>query len=231
MLDDLVGVIETLKTRIQDHRADLQASETRTRMALIDPLLTALGWDASDPRLVTPEYASNGRADYALLSPDGPPAALVEAKKLGEALEPHRMQMLNYSNASGVAFSGLTDGNHWELYDVFRKDTLDKRRVLELSISDTPKPTSARWNCCCFGGPIWHQESPSRPTSRFHLRQQLPQRQQCRLSISNNLLHPRTMRDGHRSPVFSLDRTGSLRRESAFPTMRKGLFNGGDIYL
>ena len=59
-------------------------------------------------------------------------------KKLGEALEPHRMQMLNYSNASGVAFSGLTDGNHWELYDVFRKDTLDKRRVLELSISDTP---------------------------------------------------------------------------------------------
>ena len=138
MLDDLVGVIETLKTRIQDHRADLQASETRTRMALIDPLLTALGWDTSNPRLVTPEYASNGRADYALLSPDSPPAALVEAKKLGEALEPHRMQMLNYSNASGVAFSGLTDGNHWELYDVFRKDTLDKRRVLELSISDTP---------------------------------------------------------------------------------------------
>ncbi len=138
MLDDLVGVIETLKTRIQDHRADLQASETRTRMALIDPLLTALGWDTSNPRLVTPEYASNGRADYALLSPDGPPAALVEAKKLGEALEPHRMQMLNYSNASGVAFAGLTDGSHWELYDVFRKDTLDKRRVLELSISDTP---------------------------------------------------------------------------------------------
>ena len=138
MLDDLVGVIETLKTRIQDHRADLQASETRTRMALIDPLLTALGWDTSDPRLVTPEYASNGRADYALSSPDGPPAALVEAKKLGEAVEPHRMQMLNYSNASGVAFAGLTDGSHWELYDVFRKDTLDKRRVLELSISDTP---------------------------------------------------------------------------------------------
>ena len=173
MLDDLVGVIETLKTRIQDHRADLQASETRTRMALIDPLLTALGWDTSNPRLVTPEYASNGRADYALLSPDSPPAALVEAKKLGEALEPHRMQMLNYSNASGVAFSGLTDGNHWELYDVFRKDTLDKRRVLELSISDTPahkcalellllwRPNLASGEPIKANGPIGGVEQPN----------------------------------------------------------------------
>ena len=28
------------------------------------------------------------------------------------------MQMLNYSNASGVEYAGLTDGDRWELYDV-----------------------------------------------------------------------------------------------------------------
>ena len=138
MLDELISVIETLKARIATHRSDLQASETRTRMALINPLLTALEWDVSDPGLITPEYASNGRADYALLSDDGKPAALVEAKKLGEVLETHRMQMLNYSNASGVGYAGLTDGNHWELYEVFRKGTLDERRILELSITATP---------------------------------------------------------------------------------------------
>ena len=49
MLDDLVAVIETLKGRIEQHRTTLQSNETRTRMALIDPLLTVLGWDVADP--------------------------------------------------------------------------------------------------------------------------------------------------------------------------------------
>ena len=66
----------------------LRANETRTRMALIDPLLQALGWDVSDPEVVTPEYdVSGARAPTTrLLRPDGKPAAIVEAKHLGEAL-------------------------------------------------------------------------------------------------------------------------------------------------
>ena len=43
LLDDLVGVIETLQGRIVTHGPSLRTSETRTRMALIDPLLNALG--------------------------------------------------------------------------------------------------------------------------------------------------------------------------------------------
>ncbi len=139
MLDDLVGVIETLQQRIRDHGTALRENETRTRMALIDPLLTALGWDVSDPGLVTPEYNVSGRwADYALLGPDGKPAATVEAKKLGESLASHRMQMLNYSNASGVEYAGLTDGDHWELYEVFQRGQLEDRRILDISIANTP---------------------------------------------------------------------------------------------
>ena len=138
MLDDLVATIETLKARIQNHRADLQANETRTRVALIDPLLTVLGWDTSDPGLVTLEYqVGDGRADYALLKPDGGPAATVEAKKLGEAFGSHLMQMLNYSNAAGVEYAGLTDGNRWEMYEVFKRGQLEDRRVLEVTIADS----------------------------------------------------------------------------------------------
>lgn len=55
-LDDLVSVIETLQQRVREHGATLRENETRTRMALIDPLLVALGWDVSDPAVVTPEY-------------------------------------------------------------------------------------------------------------------------------------------------------------------------------
>ena len=136
-LDDLVSVIETLQARIRNHGATLRENETRTRMALIDPLLTALGWDVSDPALVTPEYSVSGRwADYALLRPDGQPAATIEAKKLGESLASHRMQMLNYSNASGVEYAGLTDGDHWELYEVFQRGQLEDRRILDVSIAN-----------------------------------------------------------------------------------------------
>ena len=139
LLDELVGVIQTIQDRIRDHGASLRENETRTRMALIDPLLQALGWDIADPGLVTPEYNVSGRkADYALLKPDGHPAATVEAKKLGESLESHRMQMLNYSNASGVEYAGLTDGNRWELYEVFQRGQLEDRRTLDITLAGNP---------------------------------------------------------------------------------------------
>lgn len=144
LLDDLVACIELLKERMRSHNPALRENETRTRMALIDPLLHALGWDVSDPGVVTPEYkVSDGWADYALLRPEGQPAATVEAKKLGEALVPHRMQMLNYANMSGIGYAGLTDGNHWELYDVFKQAQLEERRILEVSIAHTPAHESA----------------------------------------------------------------------------------------
>ena len=138
-IDDLAGVIETLKQRIRQHAPSLRENETRTRIALIDPLLRALGWDVSDPALVTPEYAvSGGRADYALLGADSKPVALLEAKHLDEALTAHRMQMVNYANMSGVPYAGLTDGNHWELYEVFAQKPFEERRLLSVSIADTP---------------------------------------------------------------------------------------------
>ena len=56
VLGDLVGSIELLQERIRSHNAVLRENETRTRMALIDPLLSALGWDISDPGVVTPEF-------------------------------------------------------------------------------------------------------------------------------------------------------------------------------
>ena len=144
LLDDLVECIELLQERIRSHCGALRESETRTRMALIDPLLRALGWDVFDPEVVTPEYkAGGGRADYALLRANGRPAATMEAKKLGEALSTHRMQMLNYANASGIEYTGLTDGNHWELYSVFERGQLDDRRILEVSIANTAAHTCA----------------------------------------------------------------------------------------
>ena len=49
LLKPLVDAIETVKRRITEHGASLRENETRTRVALIDPILQALGWDVSDP--------------------------------------------------------------------------------------------------------------------------------------------------------------------------------------
>ena len=122
----------------------MRENETRTRVALVDPILQALGWDVSDPDSVTLEFDVQGRrADYALLRANSRPAATIEAKKLGEALATHRMQMLNYANASSVDYAGLTDGNHWELYDVFKRGELGERELLNVAIGDAPAHESA----------------------------------------------------------------------------------------
>ena len=124
-------------------------------MALIDPLLRALGWDTEDPALVLPEYESGRgkpgeRADYALMG-EGKPKAVIEAKKLGESLANHRGQMVNYANMSGIPYAGLTDGNHWEFYKVFDAKPIEERRLLQVSISN-----DAAHECALKLLLLWH---------------------------------------------------------------------------
>ena len=143
-LDELVRCIELIQGRIRTYEAMLRERETRTRMALIDPLLKALGWDVDDPGMVTPEHkVSSGWADYALLRPDGTPAATIEAKKFGTQLKDYRDQMLKYAITDGIKYAGLTDGNNWELYDIFQPVKLEEKRILEVSIAGDPIHESA----------------------------------------------------------------------------------------
>ena len=126
-----------LKAHIQEHRSVLQGNEIRTRMVLVDPLLVALGWNTTDPSMVLAEYDISGyRADYALLDGDGKPVVFIEAKRLGVNLTPNRMQVINYANITGVPYAVLTDGNRWELYDVFDQKPIDERCLLQVCIAD-----------------------------------------------------------------------------------------------
>ena len=132
--DGLVGVIKALQERI---RADdiIGRNETRTRDALINPLLKALGWETT---VVVPEYQTrHGIADYALLqSPTavGRPIALVEAKRMNDDLnDEHRNQVFDYArDRKSVEYVGLTNGDRWEFYEVF--DRAPANRILQVSI-------------------------------------------------------------------------------------------------
>ena len=145
LLEPLVSTIETIKERIDAHGPALRENEIRTRMALIDPLLQALGWDTANPAMVAPEYsAGNGRADYALLNGAVNPVAFIEAKHLGEPLErpQHEDQLFTYALRQQVKFAALTDGNRWLLDDV-SVFSGGERRLLQVSISDTPSHETA----------------------------------------------------------------------------------------
>ena len=136
MLDELIDVIETLKTRIKKHGDTLRANETRTRVSLIDPLLTILGWDTADPGLVAMEFnVGSGRADYAHLSENGEPRVFIEAKRLGESLSNHRSQLVTYAVELGTPYSILTDGDRWEVYDTFKQVPMDQKRIMDIWIS------------------------------------------------------------------------------------------------
>ena len=110
---------------------------------MIDTLLTALRWDVSDPALVTPEYRTGGWADYALIGPGNKPAAIIEAKRLGSVVENHLEQAVGYCIQEGIAYAGVTDGNHWQLYRTFEPVPLVEKLVLDVNLYNSPAHESA----------------------------------------------------------------------------------------
>lgn len=128
-LNPLKSEIDKLEKFIHGRGSAWRPNETETRSALINPLLKALGWDPADPALVSQEYSTGyGPADYALLGLDARPTAFIEAKKLGASLSNHQEQMVRYAFAKDVPYAGLTNGNHWEFYQIFNPVELKYRK-------------------------------------------------------------------------------------------------------
>ena len=134
ILETLYNLVEDLKSRIEVHGAQLRSKEMQTRYALIDPLLRELGWDTSDPSLVTPEIpTSGGRADYALLR-DGKPVVMVEAKRLGEDLKGAVSQGVQYCLERGTQHFAVTDGQRWEVYETHRPVPIEQKKVVSFDV-------------------------------------------------------------------------------------------------
>ena len=149
LLEPLVRALQYARNVIDDdnHREYVRKHETRTRNILVDPVLKALGWDVSTIGDVEVEYGTgdkNKRADYALLGANEEPLVLVEAKKLDLDLNSNRTQMLTYCTEVGAQYGVLTDGNCWDLYDLWQEGSLDDRRILQLILSSRKPEIAAR---------------------------------------------------------------------------------------
>ncbi len=100
-------------------------NETTTRYAIIDPILTALGWKLDDPtRCRFEEWHSrkgenaSGHTDYTLYK-HGKPLVVIEAKSLSKYLNEfsEENQLKNYQVSSRVKKRVLTNGAHWYFYE------------------------------------------------------------------------------------------------------------------
>ena len=144
LLRPLMDAIKMVQERIKVTQSR-GWNEAQTRASLIDPILTALGWDTTDPLSVRHEFtAQGGRADYALLKSEKELAAIVEAKTLGNPLDtPELGQTVNYANMLGAPYAVLTDGNRWLLYDIFRQAPIEDRRLFDICLFDQKAHSSA----------------------------------------------------------------------------------------
>jgi len=137
LLHPLLDTIETVRERINSARSVGGWNEAQTRASLIDPILTALGWDTADPTLVRHEVkSSGGRADYTLRENDDDLVAIVEAKPLRDLLGMKEVgQTTTYANHVGAPYAVLTNGDRWVLYDVFEQAKIEDRCLLDVTVS------------------------------------------------------------------------------------------------
>ncbi len=112
------------------------SNEAAVTHGVVIPILSALGWDTTDPDQVMPEHTSGrGRVDFALLGGGKRPAVFIEVKGVGRSIEGDR-QLFEYAFHEGVPLCVLTDGKEWSFYLPSGQGSYDDRRVYRLQLDD-----------------------------------------------------------------------------------------------
>ena len=127
-----------IKERILKLKREGKASsltEIETRQLLIDPLITAMGYNFNELDQVRlgwrggKEVQEQKEADYALFLPgQTKPSIIVEAKRLRSELKDEKIlsQTLMYAFINGVAWCIVTNGNTITVFDAFDKNRKDR---------------------------------------------------------------------------------------------------------
>jgi len=153
-MKDVMKIIETLRAQLERHKHS-GLKEYPTRTILIDPLLSALGWDVRDPDEVELEYPTvDGKSvDYAMKI-NRKPVFLLEAKQLTDPLDDVKSitQVVGYAANDGIEWCVLTNGVRYKVYKASEKaaapdrlgteifTTGKVRKALDRLFIDAPQP-------------------------------------------------------------------------------------------
>lgn len=138
---DFKDKIKQLGDRVETLKDNLQTEEA-TKMALIAPFISALGYDVFNPMEVVPEMCCDigtkkgEKIDYAILQ-NGEPIILIECKHWQQNLNLHDNQLLRYFHVSKAKFGILTNGIVYRFYtDLAEPNKMDEKPFLEVNILD-----------------------------------------------------------------------------------------------
>jgi len=120
--------------RLQRERELEGLDEAATKQGVILKILSCLDWDPFDINEVHPEYPTgSGKVDFALRH-NGYNKVFIEVKRIGEDLEKHQEQLLNYSFKYGVRIAVLTNGITWRFYLPLHEGSWEQRRFYTIEI-------------------------------------------------------------------------------------------------
>jgi predicted transport protein len=137
----LAETLEKLRKRIKQIRSKEEAiGEENTKAVLINPLLSALGWNLEDLDEVCQEYKRKPRdnpVDYALFILRSP-QLLIEAKDFGKDLNDLKWisQTLSYTTVVGVEWCVLTNGDEYRIYNSHAPVAVEEKLFRTVKISD-----------------------------------------------------------------------------------------------
>ncbi len=132
-----------LASRVAELRGIIETEEA-TKTAFIVPFIhNVLGYDATDPREVIPEFTADigvkrgEKVDYAIKSGDDF-RFIIECKKIGEPLSiNHASQLLRYSNVTDTEFAILTNGEIYQFYAKLDKaGRMDEKPFMTLNLAN-----------------------------------------------------------------------------------------------
>lgn len=123
--------VVTTQNRLKNLLVRHTMDESNTIRVIIDPIISALGWDLLDIQQVVSEYRhkpSDNPVDYALFSA-GRPVLFIEAKALSKNLDDRKWisQTINYANTANVEWTVLTNGAEWRVYKTHARVEADEK--------------------------------------------------------------------------------------------------------
>ena len=137
----LSSTLLRIRKRIHQIRDRKEAiGEQNTKSTLIDPILSALGWDIEELDEVCREYRRkphDNPVDYALFLLRSP-CLFVEAKALEKDLNDRKWisQILGYATVVGVEWCVLTNGDEYRIYNSHATVDMEEKLFRVIQISD-----------------------------------------------------------------------------------------------
>lgn len=115
-------------------------TEEATKMSLIMPFFSLLGYNIFDPTEFCPEFTADvgikkkEKVDFAILNDSGEPIILIECKPSSEKLDRHGSQLFRYFSTTTAKFAILTNGVEYRFFTDL--DEINKMDSLPFMVFD-----------------------------------------------------------------------------------------------